>query len=208
MIFKKCKGPKVDKISREATLDHGVINGLELDHIDYNHTTSPVRSDSVAKEDVFAWQNVVYDIPYKVQQRRIFDHVTGWVKSGTLTALIGKGNRLAQDLDRKPRSKRSGVRDTYTKKATQNRTTVPGLSPMLSIHIWHSSHRGDTGCSNSWRDSDASLPDVTRVQWYHEATSCLAWIPDLDVASIAIHVLDSRHRLYYTSRKTPPVCRC
>lgn len=89
LIFKKRKGPKADNISKEATLDNDIINGLELDHIDHSHTTSPIRSDSATKEDVFAWQNVVYDIPYQGQQRRLLDHVTGWVKPGTLTALMG-----------------------------------------------------------------------------------------------------------------------
>lgn len=39
--------------------------------------------------DVFTWRNVVYDIPYKGAERRLLDHVSGWVKPGTLTALMG-----------------------------------------------------------------------------------------------------------------------
>jgi ABC-type multidrug transport system permease subunit/ABC-type multidrug transport system ATPase subunit len=39
--------------------------------------------------DVFTWRNVVYDIPVKGGERRLLDHVSGWVKPGTLTALMG-----------------------------------------------------------------------------------------------------------------------
>ncbi|KAF4122564.1 ABC-type branched-chain amino acid transport system, ATPase component [Geosmithia morbida] len=38
---------------------------------------------------VFHWNNVCYDITIKGEPRRILDHVDGWVKPGTLTALMG-----------------------------------------------------------------------------------------------------------------------
>lgn len=37
---------------------------------------------------VFQWQDVCYDIKIKGEPRRILDHVDGWVKPGTLTALM------------------------------------------------------------------------------------------------------------------------
>jgi ATP-binding cassette, subfamily G (WHITE), member 2, PDR len=37
---------------------------------------------------VFHWQNVCYDIPVEKGTRRILDNVDGWVKPGTLTALM------------------------------------------------------------------------------------------------------------------------
>lgn len=39
--------------------------------------------------DIFTWQDVVYDIKIKGEDRRLLDHVSGWVKPGTLTALMG-----------------------------------------------------------------------------------------------------------------------
>lgn len=39
--------------------------------------------------DIFTWRDVVYDIEIKGEPRRLLDHVTGWVKPGTLTALMG-----------------------------------------------------------------------------------------------------------------------
>ncbi|KAI0123470.1 ABC-2 type transporter [Xylariales sp. AK1849] len=41
------------------------------------------------QKDVFTWQDVVYDIEIKGEPRRLLDHVSGWVKPGTLTALMG-----------------------------------------------------------------------------------------------------------------------
>jgi ABC-type multidrug transport system permease subunit len=37
---------------------------------------------------VFHWKDVCYDVKVKDQNRRILDHVDGWVKPGTLTALM------------------------------------------------------------------------------------------------------------------------
>ncbi|KAM6506713.1 Multidrug resistance protein [Fusarium solani] len=39
--------------------------------------------------NVFHWRNVCYDVKIKSETRRILDHVDGWVKPGTLTALMG-----------------------------------------------------------------------------------------------------------------------
>ncbi|KAJ6016384.1 hypothetical protein N7540_010975 [Penicillium herquei] len=38
---------------------------------------------------IFQWQNVCYDIKIMGESRRILDHVDGWVKPGTCTALMG-----------------------------------------------------------------------------------------------------------------------
>lgn len=39
--------------------------------------------------DIFTWQDVTYDIQIKGEERRLLDHVSGWVKPGTLTTLMG-----------------------------------------------------------------------------------------------------------------------
>ncbi|KAE8383741.1 ABC-2 type transporter-domain-containing protein [Aspergillus bertholletiae] len=38
---------------------------------------------------IFHWQDLCYDIKIKGEPRRILDHVNGWVKPGTATALMG-----------------------------------------------------------------------------------------------------------------------
>ncbi|KAF2130310.1 hypothetical protein P153DRAFT_337953 [Dothidotthia symphoricarpi CBS 119687] len=51
------------------------------------------NSDQIAiierQTAIFQWQDVCYDIKIKGEGRRILDHVDGWVKPGTLTALMG-----------------------------------------------------------------------------------------------------------------------
>jgi ATP-binding cassette, subfamily G (WHITE), member 2, PDR len=37
---------------------------------------------------IFQWKDICYDIKIKKETRRILDHVDGWVKPGTLTALM------------------------------------------------------------------------------------------------------------------------
>lgn len=37
---------------------------------------------------VFQWKDICFDIKMKKETRRILDHVDGWVKPGTLTALM------------------------------------------------------------------------------------------------------------------------
>jgi ATP-binding cassette, subfamily G (WHITE), member 2, PDR len=41
------------------------------------------------QSSVFHWNNVCYDVKIKSETRRILDNVDGWVKPGTLTALMG-----------------------------------------------------------------------------------------------------------------------
>ncbi|KAK3325026.1 ABC transporter-like protein [Apodospora peruviana] len=43
------------------------------------------------QRDIFTWKDVVYDVEVKGGEgrRRLLDHVSGWVKPGTLTALMG-----------------------------------------------------------------------------------------------------------------------
>ncbi|KAH9811168.1 ZEB2-regulated ABC transporter 1-like [Teratosphaeria destructans] len=47
-------------------------------------------SDVIQKQTaIFSWKDVCYDIKIKGEPRRILDRVDGWVKPGTLTALMG-----------------------------------------------------------------------------------------------------------------------
>ena len=43
---------------------------------------------------IFQWKDVCYDIKIKGKPRRILDHVDGWVKPGTMTALMVCSPRL------------------------------------------------------------------------------------------------------------------
>ena len=61
-------------------------------------TVSPIASDGGKEQavdviprqkDIFTWRDVTLDITIKGEPRRLLDHVSGWVKPGTLTALMG-----------------------------------------------------------------------------------------------------------------------
>lgn len=41
------------------------------------------------QRSIFTWRDIVYDIYIKDEPRRLLDHVSGWAKPGTLTALMG-----------------------------------------------------------------------------------------------------------------------
>lgn len=52
------------------------------------------NSDNVQKQvSIFHWEDVNYNIQIKGEDRTILDHVDGWIKPGTLTALMVRYNR-------------------------------------------------------------------------------------------------------------------
>lgn len=52
-------------------------------------TQSSVKQSAIHKsQSVFHWKDVCYDISIKGNNRRILDKASGWVKPGTLTALM------------------------------------------------------------------------------------------------------------------------
>lgn len=58
-----------------------------------NGDTSEGITDMEKQESIFHWKDVCYDIQIKKETRRILDHVDGWVKPGTLTALMVRPTR-------------------------------------------------------------------------------------------------------------------
>jgi len=67
--------------------------------------TLPDAPASIQKQTtVFHWDSVCYDIKVKKEERRLLDEVDGWVKPGTLTALMARSlpptrewNKMAND---------------------------------------------------------------------------------------------------------------
>jgi pleiotropic drug resistance (PDR) family protein len=54
-----------------------------------DHKAQEVSSVIQRQTAIFQWKDVCYDIKIKGEERRLLDHVNGWVKPGTLTALMG-----------------------------------------------------------------------------------------------------------------------
>jgi len=58
-------------------------------HPGNQHEVSDISAVIQRQTAIFQWKDVCYDIKIKGEGRRILDHVDGWVKPGTLTALVG-----------------------------------------------------------------------------------------------------------------------
>ncbi|CCH45108.1 putative membrane protein [Wickerhamomyces ciferrii] len=84
----------------------GVPNTHDQDLKDQSSSENEVF-EGLGSTSVFSWQNVDYVIPYKGGERKLLDNVQGYVKPGTLTALMGESgagkttllNTLAQRID-------------------------------------------------------------------------------------------------------------
>jgi len=87
LVFRKGHTPaslKETKSDEEAADEHS--NGAALAKQEsYTSATDIIQKQTA----IFSWRNVCYDIKIKSEERRILDHVDGWVKPGTLTALMG-----------------------------------------------------------------------------------------------------------------------
>ncbi|KAK0644699.1 ABC-2 type transporter-domain-containing protein [Cercophora newfieldiana] len=68
-------------------LDEGGV--VESGAVYEKGAANPQSATIEPQKDIFTWKDVVYDIEIKGKERRLLDHVSGWVKPGTLTALMG-----------------------------------------------------------------------------------------------------------------------
>lgn len=89
LIFRRGHAPKYlqessnDEESAPGTNGKAVID----DHVDEKQDE---KVNAIPpQKDIFTWRNVCYDIQIKGEGRRLLDNVSGWVKPGTLTALMG-----------------------------------------------------------------------------------------------------------------------
>jgi ATP-binding cassette subfamily G (WHITE) protein 2 (PDR) len=91
LVFRRGKVPHgmEDKIADEENVSSECAKVTTI--------ASPIDADEhsdgtkaiLVQNGVFTWKNVTLDIEIKGQQRRILDEISGWVKPGTLTALMG-----------------------------------------------------------------------------------------------------------------------
>ncbi|KPI34782.1 ABC transporter CDR4 [Cyphellophora attinorum] len=87
LVFRRGHIPAAAK-SKLSDDESGSGNHVTMEK---QHVHKQDISDVIQKQTaIFQWRNVVYDIKVKKEERRILDHVDGWVKPGTLTALMGE----------------------------------------------------------------------------------------------------------------------
>ncbi|KAJ9253878.1 hypothetical protein DTO195F2_6855 [Paecilomyces variotii] len=86
LVFPRGKIPAfMKKVHRDDDAEDGYIREKGgIGQGGQDQTAAIVRQTAV-----FHWQDVCYDIKIKGQPRRILNHIDGWVRPGTLTALMG-----------------------------------------------------------------------------------------------------------------------
>ncbi|KXT06963.1 hypothetical protein AC578_7244 [Pseudocercospora eumusae] len=86
LVFQRGHIPRAlkEKAKDEESVDENKRNALAKTQ-SYTEATDIIQKQTA----IFSWKDVCYDIKIKSEERRILDHVDGWVKPGTLTALMG-----------------------------------------------------------------------------------------------------------------------
>ncbi|KAL5318885.1 hypothetical protein ACEPPN_013953 [Leptodophora sp. 'Broadleaf-Isolate-01'] len=85
LVFRRAavsKGSALSKLDEEAAPSPSDIKPKR-------ESTRDTGPAVVRQTAIFHWEDVCYDVKIKTETRRILDHVDGWVKPGTLTALMG-----------------------------------------------------------------------------------------------------------------------
>lgn len=80
---------KAAKGDEEVPASAGTATGAGKDDAELANEQDEQVQALAPQTDVFTWKDVCYDIKIKGEPRRLLDNVSGWVKPGTLTALMG-----------------------------------------------------------------------------------------------------------------------
>ncbi|PWY89778.1 ATP-binding cassette transporter [Aspergillus heteromorphus CBS 117.55] len=80
--------PQMRNLNKKPQGDAGSTD-VALAHQNAETEKETETSALPEQHSIFTWTDVCYDIPVKGGQRRLLDNVSGWVKPGTLTALMG-----------------------------------------------------------------------------------------------------------------------
>ena len=85
--LKKKQGLKNDIESNDSLLKDETVADS---HDEKSHSSSGDRAiEGIGSDQVVFWRNICYDVQIKTETRRILSNIDGWVKPGTLTALMG-----------------------------------------------------------------------------------------------------------------------
>lgn len=117
--------------------------------IDVAHGEAGVEKQA----SIFHWKDVCYDVQIKGQTRRILDHVDGWVKPGTLTALmVSKADHILENILREESKANkdkgvSGAGKTTLLDVLASRVTMGVISGEMLVdgHLRDSSFQRQTG---------------------------------------------------------------
>ncbi len=85
LVFRRGHAPAALTKTTPDDAEAGTGNAVTAEKSRDQHVSEVIQKQTA----VFQWHNVCYDIKIKNENRRILDHVDGWVKPGTLTGLMG-----------------------------------------------------------------------------------------------------------------------
>lgn len=80
-VFKGGKAPKENEI-------------VDGDKRDVSPSTKELERVMTMSGSVFMWKDIQYTVPVKGGKRLLLDHVSGWIKPGQMTALMGSSGAL------------------------------------------------------------------------------------------------------------------
>lgn len=89
LVFRRGHEPAALKDANASQQDIEAATKGEKPKADNGHSGNNASAIIQRQTAIFHWQDVCYDIKIKSENRRILDHVDGWVKPGQLTALMG-----------------------------------------------------------------------------------------------------------------------
>ncbi|KAH0534149.1 GTPase-activating protein [Glutinoglossum americanum] len=90
LVFRRGHVPKrIQNAGKDASGSNGDSSNSPAVLVEFGKAQDKEIKVIPPQHDIFTWRNVVYDISIKGEPRRLLDHVSGWVKPGTLTALMG-----------------------------------------------------------------------------------------------------------------------
>ncbi|KAJ5151362.1 uncharacterized protein N7482_010614 [Penicillium canariense] len=89
LVFRRGNIPAYMQHHIKDTEKSANSQALVLEHPVKSEVPMDLSTVMPEQQSIFTWQNLCYDIPVKGGQRRLLDHVSGWVNPGTLTALMG-----------------------------------------------------------------------------------------------------------------------
>ncbi len=88
-MFPRGKIPSFLKSQTDADIEASSEKATVSEKLRSDHDAGDKDVSMIQKQTaIFSWEDVCYEVKIKKETRRILDHADGWVKPGTLTALM------------------------------------------------------------------------------------------------------------------------
>ncbi len=88
LVFRRGHAPK-ELVDGEESREDGSAHPVRSHGADVEEKQDENIKALGRQTDIFSWKDVCYTVPVKGGERKLLDDISGWVKPGTLTALMG-----------------------------------------------------------------------------------------------------------------------